>query len=208
MNISLKRLNLNNNKVFKKTLFITSWVGISFLVILVIFVFLWQFRVNLLLRQNLSARKKEVKAMQKANRRFVELKKQSEELKHKRELLDKRLPVGEKQPMDLIKGITLMVRGKGLEKINFEIKSQSALGEENISTLNLEKDLAPLYFEMKFETTFPQLLEFLKDLMNLERVVSVEKLIIIREKEILPNQKVTLSLVTYTLQTSDEISAP
>jgi Tfp pilus assembly protein PilO len=208
MAMKLNKLNLNsNNIVLRKAILITSWVGISFFVVLVFVVFLWQLRANSIFRRNLSAKKKEVKETQQANRRFEELKKQSDELKLKEELLEKRLPIGEKQPMGLIKKITLLARARGLEKINFQIKSKSSL-EETKSAVALAKDLTPLYFEMEFETTFPALLEFLKELANLERVIAVEKMDIKREKEILPNQKITLSLITYTFQTSYKMSAP
>jgi len=209
MNTAANSLNLNsNNKVLKKAVFITSGVGISLFVILLVVVFLWQFRVNLLLRRNLSEKKTEVEEAQYDSRRFKELKKQSDELKLKEELLDKRLPVGEKQPMGLIKKITLLAKARGLEKINFELKSESALEEKTKPAVNLEKNLIPLYFEMKFETTFPRLLEFLKELTNLERIITVEKLDIKREKEILPNQKITLDLVAYVFQVGDKMSPP
>lgn len=209
MRRNVNRLNLNsNNNVLKKTILITNWAGIIFLIILVVVVSLWQLRANLILRRNFSAQKKEVKEMQQANRRFKELKKQSDELKLKEELLDKRLPIGEKQPMGLIRKITLLAKARGLEKINFELRPQSALEEGTKSAVNLEKNLIPLYFEIKFETTFPRLLEFLKELTNLERIITVEKLDIKREEGILPNQKITLSLVTYTFQTGDKMSVP
>jgi len=209
MNMNLNRLNLNtNNKALKRTVLIISWLGISFLIILVIVIFLWQFRTNSTLRRDLSAKKKAVKQVQQANRRFEELKKQSGELKQEEELLDKRLPVGEKQPMGLIRQITLLAREKGLGKINFRIKSASALQEGTNPAVDSGKDLIPLYFEMSFETTFPQLLEFLKELADLERVITVEKLVIIREEGILPKQKINLSLVTYTFQAGDNIPGP
>jgi len=55
-----------------------------------------------------------------------------------------------------------------------------------------------LYFQMEFEGTFLQFLDFLKRLNNLERVVTIDTLEIKRSKELLPYQKVSLQLVTYT----------
>lgn len=56
----------------------------------------------------------------------------------------------------------------------------------------------PLYFQMEFEGTFLQFLDFLKRVSNLERVVTIDTLEIKRSKELLPYQKATLQLVTYT----------
>lgn len=56
----------------------------------------------------------------------------------------------------------------------------------------------PLYLEMNFEGTFLQLLDFLKKLNNLERIVAVSAIEIKRSEEVLPYQKISLQLITYT----------
>lgn len=70
--------------------------------------------------------------------------------------------------------------------------SQSPLS----STTNLE--VKPLAIKMTFECEFSHLVSFLREILNLERLVSVEEIKIERSEKILPYQKVTLKLVTYT----------
>lgn len=55
----------------------------------------------------------------------------------------------------------------------------------------------PIYLEMNFAGTYPQLLIFLEKLARLERIVSVEKINIQRDEKILFYQKISLDLVTY-----------
>lgn len=56
----------------------------------------------------------------------------------------------------------------------------------------------PIYLQMDFEGSFPQILVFLEKLMSLERIVEVEGIFIERKKETLPYQKASLDLIAYT----------
>lgn len=57
----------------------------------------------------------------------------------------------------------------------------------------------PVYLEINCEGTFQQLIIFLNRLRELERIVAVGEISIERKKDILPFQKISLELVTYTL---------
>lgn len=73
--------------------------------------------------------------------------------------------------------------------------SQPALSSE--SSLQVK----PLSIKMTFECEFPRLISFLKEISELERLVSIEQIKIERSEKILPRQKVTLKLVAYTFLT-------
>lgn len=76
-------------------------------------------------------------------------------------------------------------------------ESQGAQGEES-SVSPDQSGPSPVYLEMTFEGSFPLILSFLQKLMSLERIVKIEGMSIQRRKDILPYQKVSLDLVTYT----------
>lgn len=60
-------------------------------------------------------------------------------------------------------------------------------------------DPLPLYFTMRFAGSFPDCMLFLRKLPGLKRIVLVEKVEIERDETLLPLLKVTLNMVTYTL---------
>ncbi len=62
-----------------------------------------------------------------------------------------------------------------------------------------------LMIEISFECNFFELLSFLKELLKLERIVSIEGIKIMRSSEIIPFQKITLNLVTYTFSNSGDL---
>lgn len=76
-------------------------------------------------------------------------------------------------------------------------ESQEAQGEES-SVSPAQSGPTPIYLEMTFEGSFPQILSFLQKLMSLERIVKIEGMSIQRRKDILPYQKASLDLATYT----------
>jgi Tfp pilus assembly protein PilO len=180
----------------KKTLATAAHIIIIVFIIASAGVFAWQFKTNVALRSEFDKKEKELEKAQKANRRLESLSKKSQQLGNELNLLDKRIPKGQQQPLDLIKAITETATRIGLRKPVFNIKAASSL--EDPSPITLGQDANSLFFEMVFEGTFSQTLDFLKAISELERLVSVEKMQIERGEHILPRQKVTLNLVAYT----------
>lgn len=66
------------------------------------------------------------------------------------------------------------------------------------TSANLQPQPMPLGIEINFEATYLQALDFLKGIAGIERIVVVEGIVMERKKEILPYQRVSLKLVTYT----------
>jgi Tfp pilus assembly protein PilO len=172
------------------------WIVMGILVILSVFVFLWQLKTNSAIRKNFTKKDQELKDAQKAGRRLAELEKQSQDLKDKEKVLVERVPSAEKDPLASIKIITQLGSKKGLIKMSFKIKTASALAGQ--SPYNLGAGLSALYFVMECQATYPQLLDFLKELMNLKRVVAVEKIEVRRDEKALPYQRISINLVAFT----------
>jgi Tfp pilus assembly protein PilO len=183
----------------KKWLPLLMWLGMGLVALLVVFIFISQLRSHQTLRSELGSKKEELKEAQSASKKMEALEKKSQELKLKENKIKKRVLVKDIQPLGLIKTITGLSNKEGLRKISFEMKSVSA----NVSKDSKAAPAAvvtgpiPVYFQMKFNSTFSQALKFLKDLNDLERIVTIEKIEIDRETSILPYQSVTLDLVTY-----------
>ena len=111
----------------------------------------------------------------------------------------KRVAVNDLQPLELIKTITGLASQTGLRKINFDLKSGGLAGSD-AKKPPVPKQFGPsaVVFQMKTEASFTQLLEFLKGLNELERIVTVEKIEISRQTEILPYQSLVMELATYS----------
>lgn len=73
---------------------------------------------------------------------------------------------------------------------------EDALGEQQ--AIVVSNGIRTIFLELNFQGTYQQLLDFLKRLNGIERIVSVEGLNIERKKELLPYQKIQLILAAYT----------
>jgi len=184
----------------KKLLPILNWVGMGLAILLVAFVFVTQFQAKQKLNKELTVKKAELLEAESASRRMAELEKKSQGLRQKEIKMKRRVVVGDTQPLELIKAITGLASKTGLRKIKFELKTSSQIAVKDPSAPPAPPGSGPVpsYFQMDFDSTFPQALKFFKDLNELERIVTVEKIDISRKTDILPYQSVTLSLATYS----------
>ena len=199
----------------KKLLPAALWLGMSLLALLAVFVFVLQLQSRSGLNRELNAKKEKLRDAQTDSREMENLESKSQELKQKENKMRKLVVVGDTQPLVLIKTITGSANKIGLRKISFELKAGSvnASKDENpllkAGSVNDSKDNnplsssagsgpAPVFFQMKFDASFTQLLKFLQELNSLERIVTVEKIEIKRKTEILPSQSVVLDLITYS----------
>lgn len=178
----------------KKLLPILIWLGMGLAMLLVVFIFVVQFQAKQKLNKELKVKKAELREAEHASRRMEELEKKSQGLRQKEIKMKRRVVVGDTQPLELIRAITGLASKIGLQKIKFELKASSKIS----SSVSPGSGAAPAYFQMSFESTFPQVLKFLKSLNDLERVVAVVKIDISRKADILPYQAVTLDLLTYS----------
>lgn len=113
------------------------------------------------------------------------------EVEEKERFFSRKVSQNEKEPLGLIRQLTLLAQEDGLKSIEFSL--QKSQREGNIYRLP---------FIMNMEGEFRQLLLFLEAISSLERLVSVDGIKIERKEEILPRQEITLQLVTYTLLSS------
>lgn len=189
--------------------------------------FIWQLKSNAALRQEMVSRKKEFQEAKAVSRHLKELEKKAESIKQREEELYKKIPLGEREPFDLIRAIIQMGIKAGLKKLVFkmgentvditagastsrQMTNQDAEGLDinplSADDLSVSQEAAEpillgapvaIYLEVSFEGAFPQLLKFLEGLMNMERLVKIEEIRIERKKEILPSQSVFLKLTVY-----------
>jgi len=180
----------------KKTRLLSN-LSIVILLILFIALFLWLLRVNLTLRQIWNERKHEFQEAKTSIRRLETLEKQGQDLKQKEDTLYNKVSLDEKQPLSLIKSLISIGGEIGLRGVTISVEEKGEARTEQASGLP-QTGPKPLYLKMNFEGTFTQLLDFLKKLNHLERIVTVSTLEIKRSEEILPYQKASLQLITYT----------
>ena len=184
----------------KKLLPILIWLGIGLVLLLVVFVFVVQFQARQKLNQELTVKKTELLEAESASLKMAELEKKSQGLRQKEIKMKRRVVVGDTQPLELIKTITGLASKTGLRKIKFGLKTSSQISANDPSAPSAPPGTGPTpsYFQMNFDSTFPQVLKFIKGLNELDRIVTVEKIDISRKIDILPYQSVVLSLATYS----------
>lgn len=151
-----------------------------------------QHKANSRLNKSFKERQEEAKAAQKASRKLEELEKQSDELTALEKKIHQRIPRSEQYPFELFRTVSGIAGPLGLSGLTFTVKTAPANSEQGNPLLNAH------YFEMKFNATFIQLKDFLKELHALERLIRVERVVIRRDEKKLPFQDVVIDAVTYS----------
>ncbi len=167
----------------------------------VVLLFLWQLKMNVALRQELSAKKQDFKDAKAANKHLKALEAQTVDLKLKRAALHKRVPFAEEEPFSLIKTIMRLGGEVGLQNISLGLKKKTSGVEGAAASVSgglpedtqgevggaqqsypLEQSAArffpsaadevkEIYLGVNCEGNINQLLIFLEKLMNMERLV-------------------------------------
>jgi Tfp pilus assembly protein PilO len=196
----------------------SAWVLLAFCVAL----FLFQLKQNMNIREEFSSKNSEFKESKAASKRLEVLEKQANELKYKEDVLAKRIPLNEKHPFELMKVLIKAGGESGLREITFKMKDVSS-GQDSVPGTSgtppqpggrfaipqfqqnpgggkplSEFDPNPMDISLIFEGTFPQTVAFIKKITSMERLVTVQDIEIERKENILPYQKVSLSLKAYT----------
>ena len=148
---------------------------------------------------------KEEKIMEakRAQRRLGEFQQEIERVKEETARLEARIFKDKKMPTRLITELSRLGNQMGLRKIEFVYKTDKDEEPSPIEAIAVQaigsqsSVVEPLLIEMNCEGQFVPLLSFLKNLLDLEILVSVEGLQIKRQKSILPRQKISVQLVTY-----------
>lgn len=189
-----------------KALFIEN-AAVAVAIILLSFLSISGLKLNTRLARELALKKSEHKEARSAGKRLKALQKQVQDLEQKEKTIGIRVPAHEKLPFILIRTLTAIAGEAGLKKPAFRIDETDETQAQQITQQDapaVQGDTGalpgpkPIKLQMSFEATYQQALSFLEKINNLERVVKVEQIKIERKKEILPCQKVSLQLVTYT----------
>ncbi|MCX7927069.1 MAG: type 4a pilus biogenesis protein PilO [Candidatus Omnitrophica bacterium] len=159
----------------------------------------WQFKVGRQLVQRLEQKNIELKEAQKASKKIGELEKKGIELKKKEAKIYRQIAQKEEQPLELIKNIHKLATRQGMRNITFEFKKESAVkvDQKDNPPPSAKSPFKTKFFQMKAQATYPQLVSFIKELYELERIVAIEQIEIVRDKNIVPYQQVTIDMQTY-----------
>ena len=179
-------------KIFKKipigTIVIIG-VVVSFLLFVV------QLRINAPLKEELGKRKAEKKDAEDSVRYLKELEKKREDLDAREEDVYAIIPLNEQKPITLIKD--LIALSKELHLGAFTIADQP-LEDEFDKKSKKKKEYRHSVLKVGFEADFQQVMLFLQRLSQFKRLAYPKEINMERIEEILPRQKVTLQIVTYS----------
>ncbi|OQX88294.1 MAG: hypothetical protein B6D55_00665 [Candidatus Omnitrophica bacterium 4484_70.2] len=181
-------------KRFKLVFFLT----ILFLIVFS-FLFFSEYNKNLSLRRELKEKSKELKEAEEMRKKLKELEKSKKEQLLRLKELERELPE-ESGEVSLMKEITSLAIHFGVRNIEFVplVAKDNVEGQRNLTIPFYTNNVRPHMFRINMEIEFPYLVSFLKNIMNMERVISVENIEIKREENIIPRQKVSLDIISYT----------
>ncbi|MFA5118635.1 MAG: type 4a pilus biogenesis protein PilO [Candidatus Omnitrophota bacterium] len=174
----------------KKLNLIVNIVVIVILV-LVIALFGWYLKENIDLKASLAEKTAEYEKEENANKYLAELERKNEALKQEEQKINKVVPVNEEKPFSLVKDLIRVSTQAGLKGGSFKITDSGKPDPAN-------NGLKQFFIKMKYESTYPQAINFLEKLSAMERLVSVGAVTITRKKALLPYQEITFDMVSYT----------
>jgi len=179
---------------FKLVFFLTILFVIVFS-----FLFLSEYNRNLSLRREFKGKLKKLEEVEELRRRLEGLEKSKEEQLLRLKELSEKLPE-ESGEVSLMREITSLAIHFGVRNIEFVpgIGKNNVAEKNNLAISSYANNIRPHIFRMNMEIEFPYLVSLLKNMMAMKRVVSVENIEIKREENIIPRQKVSLDIISYT----------
>jgi hypothetical protein len=171
-------------------------------------VFFWQLHTKGDLDAALEKAKKDSKQAQKDMRRLVELRKYPSGLEDRIAANVQKIPPYELVPAGLMRQLLEIGTDLGLKDMRFDHELNAGFTEDQIkrktdfmaayagAKIELE------YCVMHFRASFQNLCVFLRRLYALDRVVALERLTVERRDNILPDQSVSMVLITYMTNTT------
>jgi hypothetical protein len=170
--------------------------------------FFWQLNAKSRLNVQFEKAKKEAKQAQKDMRRVLELKKDPTRLEDRAAENSQKIPPFELVPSGLMRQLFETGTELGLKDIRFDHELNTVLDENQIkkkmefmqtySSAKIELE----YFIMHFKAGFQELYSFLHRLYAFDRIVTLERITVERRKNILPDQEVSMVLITYMTNTT------
>jgi hypothetical protein len=170
--------------------------------------FFWQLSTKSRLNVQLEKARKEAKQVQKDMRRVLELKKDPSKLEDRAVANRQQIPSFELVPAGLMRQLFETGTELGLKDIRFDHESNTALDEiqmkrkkefmDSFSNAKIEIE----YLIIRFKAGFQELYSFLRRLYTFDRIVMIERITVERQGNILPDQEVSIVLITYMTNTT------
>ena len=108
------------------------------------------------------------------------------------------IPLNDQQPFDLVKQLTRVTEQAGASNLSVSIKPRLPAPPASSGSSAAPAGLAMVPIHMECELEFTPLLDLLKNLRSLQRLITIEEVRVVRSESILPRQQVTLILHAYT----------
>ena len=198
------------------------FLSIRFLLLIVavfsIGLFIYQVRETSIIKRKLSDRKSILQEIRGAKRKSQEIRKKIAENKLKEAEILKRIPKDKESIFVLMKELTAVGNSVGIRNISFvperlpqennqfskrDIMRRGRSAPKGSYAKVISSGLIiPHNFQMAFAASYMEVYDFIKKIISMERVVSLESIEIERNKEYFPRQKVNLKLTTYTFSGS------
>jgi|GEM_PF-2131522 len=189
-----------------------------FLILLVIFsigLFIYQIRITNSLKRELSGKESKLEEITTVKEVIYGIEKKLVESELKEQEMLTKIPEGKESIFDLMRELTMLGDEIGLRDINFRMEEKpegndkqegegkprkgfDLLDKKPASSSTLIDKVDYHYIKMSFKCGYRELFAFIKKIINLERLVSIDVVEIKREENTVPRQSITLDLVTYT----------
>ncbi len=201
-----------------------SIIGLLFVLFFSLFIF--ELNKYFRFKKEKIEKTEKVQAARAAEKEWEKLQTKIIEMDLKASQIKKRIPYDEKKPLELIKQISLLGARFKIKNLEFIYKGGkkgqasssssttsdlssannansgfSSPGTENISSPAFSGAAAEIkmhVIEVNFESEFMPLTSFLKEILTLDRLISIEKIKIQRQEPIRSHQKVNMDIITYT----------
>ncbi|OPX30507.1 MAG: hypothetical protein B1H08_01580 [Candidatus Omnitrophica bacterium 4484_171] len=180
--------------------------------------FIYQVKETSIIKRRLSDRKSILQEMRSAERKSKKIKRKVIESKQKEKEILRKIPKNKKSIFVLMKELTAIGNSMGIKSISFVIGKSPREDNKALKKNIMRKRRNPhmfnnpestksglitaYHFKMSFAASYMELYDFIKKIISMERVVSLESIEIERNKEYFPRQKVSLKLITYTFSDS------
>ena len=115
------------------------------------------------------------------------------------------IPYNEKEPFTFVKSLTRLASQVNIKNIKFTTSAPEKASARAIvagGTTDSE-GIYSISIQMNAEGEFYQLVNFLKNLGSLNRIVTVDAVQVVRDEKILPCQKISLKIKVYTYLAPD-----
>jgi len=117
--------------------------------------------------------------------------------------LNAHIPQDEFVPLRLIKALSILANQEKLRKIEIVYDDKPRQVASIEETRADSARIASLYIIMNFEAEFGSFLSFLRRAAEIDRLITIESISVVRADDTLPRQRIKLVLATYTFATEN-----